>query len=148
KRAEEALLKAQEGLEIRVRERTAELKSANERLELEIAERKRSEIALAERSQELMRSNAELEQFAYVSSHDLQEPLRMVSSYLQLIEKRYKDKLDEDGHEFIRFAVEGAKRMQTLINDLLSFSRVGTRGKPFEPVESEAALKDALANLE
>jgi PAS domain S-box-containing protein len=114
----------------------------------DITARKLAQEELARRATELARSNAELEQFAYVSSHDLQEPLRMVSSYLQLIEKRYKERLDEDGHEFIRFAVEGAKRMQTLINDLLSFSRVGTRGKPFEPVESEAALKDALANLE
>jgi PAS domain S-box-containing protein len=109
---------------------------------------RKSREELAAKAVELARSNAELEQFAYVSSHDLQEPLRMVSSYLQLIESRYKEHLDEDGHEFIRYAVDGAKRMQALINDLLSFSRVGTRGKPFGPVESEASLKDALNNLE
>ncbi len=109
---------------------------------------RKSSQALAENAAELSRSNAELEQFAYVASHDLQEPLRMISSYLQLIETRYKGKLDSDADDFIRYGVEGAKRMQSLINDLLSFSRVGTRGKPFEPIESGQALDAALQNLE
>ena len=96
----------------------------------------------------LERSNRELEQFAYVASHDLQEPLRMVSSYTQLIERRYKDKLDQDGREFIAYAVDGANRMQRLIQDLLRYSRVTTRGQPFVAVDMRAALAEALENLQ
>ena len=101
-----------------------------------------------ERTVELTRSNADLAQFAYVASHDLQEPLRMVSSYMQLIEKRYKDKLDTAGTEFMNYAVDGANRMQTMINDLLTFSRVGTRGNPFEPIDCEVILDQTLTNLQ
>ena len=101
-----------------------------------------------ERTVELTRSNADLAQFAYVASHDLQEPLRMVSSFMQLIEQRYKDKLDAAGTEFINYAVDGANRMQTMINDLLIFSRVGTRGKPFEPIDCEVILDQTLTNLQ
>jgi signal transduction histidine kinase len=106
------------------------------------------EYKVEERTVELTRSNADLAQFAYVASHDLQEPLRMVSSYLQLIEQRYKDKLDAAGTEFMNYAVDGATRMQTMINDLLTFSRVGTRGKPFEPTDCEVILDQTLANLQ
>ncbi|HEY9618819.1 MAG TPA: ATP-binding protein [Crinalium sp.] len=97
--------------------------------------------------EELARSNVELQQFAYVASHDLQEPLRMVTSYLQLLERRYKDKLDADAHDFIGFAVDGASRMKTLIQDLLTYSRVGTHGKPFERVNCSAVVERAIANL-
>ncbi len=117
-------------------------------LEKEIAERQRAEKWLAERSAELARSNAELEQFAYVASHDLQEPLRMVSSYTQLLARRYKEKLDSDAHEYISFAVEGVKRMQSLIRDLLQYSRVGTRGKPLTAIECEPVFDYALKNLQ
>jgi PAS domain S-box-containing protein len=97
--------------------------------------------------EDLRRSNAELEQFAYVASHDLQEPLRMVSSYMQLLESRYRESLDQDAKEFIDFAVDGANRMQRLIQDLLAFSRVGTRGKGLEPIQTREALDLALRNL-
>lgn len=105
------------------------------------------EAELATRTAELERSNTELQRFAYVASHDLQEPLRMVTSYLELIERRYAPKLDADGHEFIRYAVDGAARMKKLIGDLLSFSRIGTRGRPLVAVDPGPVLDRALANL-
>ncbi|MBD1929674.1 PAS domain S-box protein [Trichocoleus sp. FACHB-90] len=115
---------------------------------IDITERKQMEETLSKQAQELARSNAELEEFAYVASHDLQEPLRMVASYTQLLSRRYKGKLDEDADEFITFAVDGANRMQKLIKDLLEYSRVGTRGKEFDPVECEDVLHEAIANLQ
>ena len=96
---------------------------------------------------DLLRSNEELEQFAYVASHDLQEPIRMVASYMQLLEKRYKDKLDDTAKEFINFAVDGARRMHLLLEDLLELSRVGTRGKEFEKVDSGVILRMVLSDL-
>jgi PAS domain S-box-containing protein len=112
-----------------------------------ITERKRSEEQLAKTMGELKRSNEELQQFAYVSSHDLQEPLRMVTSYTQLLAGRYKGRLDSDADEFIAFAVDGCDRMQGLIKDLLVYSRAGTNGRVLREVSAENALKEALANL-
>ncbi len=111
------------------------------------AEIQQKEQALSEVNRELKRSNAELEQFAYVSSHDLQEPLRMIVNYLQLLERRYKGRLDADADDFIFFAVDGGRRMQTLINDLLAYSRVGTKGQPFAPTDCNDVARRALANL-
>ena len=111
-------------------------------------ERKEAEDALSDVVKELKRSNSELEQFAYVTSHDLQEPLRMVTSFLGLLSRKYKGKLDQDADEYIDFAVDGARRMQNMISDLLAYSRIGTRGKPFEEIDSEYALKQALNNLQ
>ena len=119
-----------------------------EELEEQITRRETAEEALKRTVTDLRRSNAELEQFAYVASHDLQEPLRMVSSYMQLLSRRYAGKLDSDADDFIGFAVDGARRMQVLIQDLLVYSRVGTRGKPFEPTNCEDVLEQVLSNME
>jgi PAS domain S-box-containing protein len=127
RRAEEALQKANENLEARVTERTE---------------------ALVTQTRELERSNNELEQFAYVASHDLQEPLRMITSYVQLLSRRYQDKLDDEANDFIEYAVDGATRMRQLINDLLAYSRVGTRGKPFKSTNSTTIAKRVIHNLE
>jgi PAS domain S-box-containing protein len=113
----------------------------------DITERKNSELHLVKMVGELKRSNDELQQFAYVASHDLQEPLRMIASYTQLLAKRYKGRLDSDADEFIAYAVDGSNRMQGLIHDLLAYSRAGTNGKALLEISSERALQDALANL-
>jgi PAS domain S-box-containing protein len=122
-----------------------ELKKHRDNLEEMVQERIKE---LDQVNADLKRSNQELEQFAYVASHDLQEPLRMVSSYTQLLEKRYKDKLDQDATDFIFFAVDGANRMQRLINDLLEYSRITSRAKPFLKIDLSVVLGQAIVNLQ
>jgi two-component system sensor kinase len=122
----------------------AELQRLNATLEQRVAERTAS---IEAQKQELARSNAELEQFAYVASHDLQEPLRTVASYCELLKRRYAGSLDEDADKFIQSAIAGATRMRNLINDLLTYSRVGTRGRAFEPTDMAEVLNEAIANL-
>ncbi len=117
-------------------------------LQKEICNRQRVESALLKSNQELARSNAELEQFAYVASHDLQAPLATIASYAQLLEKRYKDQLDSQANKFIGNIVQGCTRMQTLIDDLLEYSRVGRSQKPFKPSNCNQVVEQALANLQ
>ena len=132
--AEDAVNELNATLEARIEERTAELALSN--------------AELSGRTADLARSNAELQQFAYVASHDLQEPLRMVASFTQLLAKRYNDKLGDDAREFIQYAVDGATRLQTLITDLLSYSRVGTHAKTLKLTNADAALDRVLAGLQ
>jgi PAS domain S-box-containing protein len=126
KKAEKALKKSHDNLELKVKERTNELE----------------EVINA-----LKHSNEELEQFAHVTSHDLREPLRMITSFLQLLEKRYDNQLDDDAHEFIEFAVDGAKRLDSMINDLLKYSQVKSMEREFVQVDTEKVLDDTLLNL-
>lgn len=114
---------------------------------LNITDRKQAEQILKQTNIDLERSNKELEQFAHVASHDLQEPLRMISSFSQLLSKRYKNQLGKDADEFIHYIVDGANRMQNLIQDLLSFSRVSSRGDSFNLADSRLAMEEAIANL-
>jgi PAS domain S-box-containing protein len=124
-----------------ISEDITERKRAQEKLERQARE-------LERQAQELARSNAELQQFAYVASHDLQEPLRKIASYTQLLERRYKGKLDQDADEFIHYIVDGANRMKDLIQDLLAFARVGSQGKPFVEFDLGQLVDRAIGNLE
>ena len=147
KRAEEELARAHTELEARVKERTAELAESNRLLRREISERRKADEAAARHAAELERSNAELEQFAHVASHDLKEPLRMVASYLELLQRRYKGRLDTDADDFIHFAVDGALRMRNLMDGLLALSQVGTHGRPFGPTDCDAVVDKAVNDL-
>lgn len=116
-------------------------------IRFDITAQKKAEENLRLQSIELKRSNEELQKFAYVASHDLQEPLRMVSSYTQLLERKYGDQLDADAKEYIGYAVDGANRMQKLIKDLLDYSRVSTKSNPFDDVDCNEVLEDVRFNL-
>jgi signal transduction histidine kinase len=146
-RAEEEIARYRDRLEELVRQRTTELEAANAQLQTEIAERQLADDNLRRTAEELARSNRDLEQFAYVASHDLQEPLRAVSGYIQLLQQRYADKLDEKASQYIDGAVDGAARMQKLITDLLTYSRVDTRGRNLEWTELSKVLNATLENL-
>ncbi len=173
--AERALQKAHDELETRVTNRTAALANANARLETEVLERQKLQedlekyagelksynealehrndelVLLQEKleefTDELQLSNQELQHFAYVASHDLQEPLRMITSYMLLLQRRYTGQIDEAADEFIHYAVDGAKRMQDLINGLLAYSRVGTKGGDLTPTDCNKVLAEAQSNL-
>jgi signal transduction histidine kinase len=126
----------------------ADVDSMRQRIVDELSALRAAHDQLDAQARELERSNAELEQFAYVASHDLQEPLRKVASFCQLLEQRYRGQLDERADQYIDFAVDGAKRMQQLINDLLAFSRVGRAGGDFAPVDLDVAFRAAVADLD
>ncbi|WP_414469404.1 PAS domain-containing sensor histidine kinase [Methanobacterium sp. ACI-7] len=154
KEIEHELRKAKNELESTVERRTRELNQANVLLKNELEQKKIAETKLKENElelkdmvEELKRSNEELQQFAYVTSHDLQEPLRTISSFTQLLERRYKDQLDEDADEFMGYIVDASTRMQNLIKDLLEYSRVTTRGKEFELVDTNEVLQKSISNL-
>ncbi len=147
KRAEEELAKYLGHLEEQVRARTSELTLANQKLEKEIADRTLAEKALQKTADELARSNQELEQFAYAASHDLQEPLRAVSGFVQLLRDRYRNKLDDRADEYIGFAVDGARRMSQLIADLLEYSRAGRQDRELGETDAAENLRRALTNL-
>ncbi|MGZ7210071.1 MAG: sensor histidine kinase, partial [Methanobacterium sp.] len=154
KESEYELWKAKNELEYTVKRRTRELNHTNVLLQDELEERKIAQEKLSESEkdlhnmiEELKRSNDELKQFAYITSHDLQEPLRTISSFTQLLELRYKDQMDSNADEFIEFIVNATKRMQDLIKDLLEYSRVTTRGNEFIPVNTEDILQKTISNL-
>jgi len=113
----------------------------------DITQRKIVEEAVAKKAAILARSNSDLEQFAYIASHDLQAPLRMVSSFVDLLARKYKGRLDSDADEFISIAVDGANRMKQLLNDLLAFSRIGIKAQPLEPTDVNEAFNHAIGNL-
>ena len=139
--AQEALRQANSRLELRVRQRTESLAEANRALKAQMAERERA-------AGELKRRNEELAQFNHLASHDLQEPLRMVAGYVQLLARRYRGRLDAEADTFIAYAEEGAERMQSLIQDVLAYSQVDNGGSALRPVDAERALRAACDRLE
>ena len=147
KKIELDLLEAKNNLEERVRIRTAELKNLNKDLKHEIQERKAMEVQLAKRAAELTRSNGDLKQFAYVASHDLKEPLRMITGYVQLLQRKYKNKLDTVANEYIQYAVEGAERSNKLIDDLLQYSSISNKQR-LEDVDTQKIVETVQKNLQ
>ena len=149
----ESTITRKDGTSRHVESRTGFIMRDGKRAEMlsvirDVTERKQTETQLEKLAQDLRRSNAELDQFAAVASHDLQEPLRMISSYLELIKQRYVSRLDEEAKEFIEFAVDGAKRMKTLITGFLSYARLKTDENNFAPFSTDYALETALMNLQ
>lgn len=134
-------------MEVLMEERRNELENINKILNVEIGDYERAELKLENLIEKYKISNKELEQFAYISSHDLKEPLRMITSFLQLLQKNYAPNLDKNANEYIDFAVEGAKRLDMMINDLLEYSRIGSSDEKFECVEMEQIFKTVLNDL-
>jgi PAS domain S-box-containing protein len=147
KQAQQALQEARQSLEVQVQERTKELTAANMALKTKIAERLETDRQLAALTTELQRSNRDLEQFAYVASHDLQEPLRAITSYTQLLAKRYQGQLDDKAEKYIYYVVDGATRMQRLIQDLLAYSRVGKNKLKRQPTDCNVVLAQVIKDL-
>lgn len=147
KEAEIALQRAHDDLEARVQERTAELARANRDLQQEIRERKQAQADLARTVEELTQSNADLEQFAHSASHDLQEPLRMISIFSQLLQKKWSGKLDASGEEYMEHVITGAKRMDQLLADLRTFIQASQGKDPGGDADAEQALRRALTML-
>jgi len=148
KQAEHILHHAREELERQVEERTRALTTMNTILQTEICERRAAEAKLKELTEELQRSNQELEQFAYIASHDLQEPLRAVASYTQLLQQEYLEQLDESAQDYMAFIIDGATRMRQLIQDLLTYSRLGTRPSQGQPTDCHDILRQVSENLQ
>jgi len=138
---------AQDG-PLEIKDLAADVELMRETLASQIARLDRARTRIHQRSAELARSNADLEQFAYVASHDLSEPLRKVTNFCQLLERQYADQLDDRARQYMAFMVDGARRMQALINDLLDFSRVGRSTETFVPVDLNLSLARALTNLD
>lgn len=146
--AKEALRRARDELEVRVQERTAELTRSNKELQYEVAERERAEMELARRADELARANADLEQFAYSAAHDIQEPIRNVVIYTQLLARQYGDHLNPDAQRIITTIVEGARRLSELVSDLLAYTRIGANTPDdVDVVDANMALSNATRNL-
>ena len=145
--ARDTLLKSHEVLEERVRQRTAQLLQTNTELEREVGERRQVERLLEQRTRALTRSNRELAQFASIAAHDLQQPLRTVASFVELLSRRYRGRLDAEADEFIRYAVDGVTHAHALIHDLLAYSHVDTTGVGFGPTDCTAAVARAIDNL-
>jgi PAS domain S-box-containing protein len=148
KRAEIALQQERDELEARVRARTADLMAANERLTAEVEERRRAEERVSQLNTELQRSNGELQQFATVASHDLQEPLRKIQAFGDRLRLRSADQLGDQGRDYLERMQNAAARMSTLINDLLAFARVTTRAQPFVPVDLATVAREVVGDLE
>lgn len=147
-RAAEELRAAHDQLEIRVKERTAELAETNEALEIEIAERMRAEDKMKEFTVELERSNRELQDFAFVASHDLQEPLRKIQAFGDRLKTKYGSSFNDEGRDYLERMQNAARRMHTLINDLLTFSRITTKGQQFVPLNLDQITRDVISDLE
>jgi light-regulated signal transduction histidine kinase (bacteriophytochrome) len=146
--AETELANYRNRLEELVRQRTLELEAANQRLQVEILQRQRAQEILLQTAEELERSNRDLEQFAYVASHDLQEPLRAVGGYVRLLQHRFPKDIDPKAMEYISGAADGAARMERLIRDLLAFARVGTHAGGFVLFDINALFREAVHNLQ